>query len=76
MNVPKGMLQYIEHKENIVLLGLPGVGKTHLAVSLAVEAISKRYSVYFFIAHDLVQSLQEAHRTNTIRRKLRLFTKA
>lgn len=68
-------LQFIEHQENIVLLGPPGVGKTHLAVALAMEAISKRYSVYFITAHDLVQSLQEAHRTNTIRRKLSLFTK-
>lgn len=35
-------LRFIEHQENLIFLGPPGVGKTHLAVALALEAIKQR----------------------------------
>ncbi|WP_236838518.1 ATP-binding protein [Caldalkalibacillus salinus] len=44
-------LQFVEHQENLIFLGTPGVGKTHLVVALALEAIAKRYTVYFTTAH-------------------------
>lgn len=50
-------LRFIEHQENVIFLGPPGVGKTHLSVALALKAISERYTVYFTTAHDLVQTL-------------------
>lgn len=68
-------LQFVEHKENLIFLGPPGVGKTHLAVALALEAIAKRYTVYFTTAHDLVQTLQQAHQNNTIKQKIKKYTK-
>ncbi|WP_307344036.1 IS21-like element helper ATPase IstB [Caldalkalibacillus uzonensis] len=68
-------LQFVEHQENLIFLGPPGVGKTHLAVALALEAIARRYTVYFTTPHDLVQDLQEAHQTNTIKRKMRKYIK-
>ena len=40
-------LAFVERSENIVFLGPPGVGKTHLAVGLAVEAVRKGYTAYF-----------------------------
>ena len=66
-------MQFVEHKENLIFLGPPGVGKTHLSVALALQAIKKRYTVYFTTAHDLVQTLQEAHQNNTIKRKMRKY---
>jgi DNA replication protein DnaC len=68
-------LRFVEHQENLILLGPPGVGKTHLAVALASEALMKRYTVYFITAHDLVQTLQLAHQNHTIKQKLRTYTK-
>ncbi|AEI14517.1 IstB domain protein ATP-binding protein [Flexistipes sinusarabici DSM 4947] len=68
-------LQFIEHRENLIFMGPPGVGKTHLAVALALEAIAKRYSVYFTTAHELVETLQAAYYNNTIKRKMKKYTK-
>jgi DNA replication protein DnaC len=68
-------LRFVEHQENLVFLGPPGVGKTHLAVALGLEAIKQRYTVYFITAHDLVQTLQTAHMSNTIKQKMKMFIK-
>jgi DNA replication protein DnaC len=68
-------LRFIEHQENLIFLGPPGVGKSHLAVALAYEALMKRYTVYFVTAHDLVQTLQLAHQNQTIKQQMRTYTK-
>ena len=43
---------FINKKENVILVGGSGTGKTHLAISLAVKALSKEYSVYFTTVSD------------------------
>ena len=53
-------LGFIERKENVVLLGPPGVGKTHLALSLAVAAAESGRRVYFTTLADLLHSLEDA----------------
>nr|WP_241752726.1 IS21-like element helper ATPase IstB [Brevibacillus agri] len=68
-------LRFLEHQENLIFLGPPGVGKTHLAVALGLEAIKNRYSVYFITAHDLVQTLQTAYGNRTIAQKIKALTK-
>lgn len=52
-------LRFIEHGENVLLLGPPGVGKTHIAVALALEAISKGYSAYFVTLQRLMEYLSQ-----------------
>ena len=55
-------LSFIERNENIVFIGNPGVGKTHLAVSLGIEAAKHRNSVYFITCHNLMQKLNKAQK--------------
>ncbi len=51
---------FIQKKENIVMVGPPGTGKTHLAIALGLKACSNGYSVRFFTAAGLVNELTEA----------------
>ena len=53
-------LTFIEARANIALLGPPGVGKSHLACSLAVAACSGGYSVQYATLDDMVRRLRAA----------------
>lgn len=68
-------LRFIEKNENILFVGSSGVGKTHLAVSLGIEAAIKKYGVYFISCHDLIAQLTLAHRENRIEDRLKHFAK-
>jgi DNA replication protein DnaC len=56
-------LRFIEEAETIIFTGPPGVGKTHLAISLGMEAIRSGYSVYFITLSDLADQVprERAH---------------
>jgi DNA replication protein DnaC len=63
-------LGFVERKENVVLLGPPGVGKTHLAVSLAIAAAQNGRRVYYSTLADLITSLEEAQAASRLARRL------
>jgi DNA replication protein DnaC len=63
-------LEFIDAKSNIALLGPPGVGKTMLAVALAVSACQAGYSIYFTTLDDLVRKLKLAEATGRFNRQL------
>lgn len=53
-------LAFIERAENVVLLGPPGVGKTHIAIGLGMRALQGGHRVYFVSAHDLLDQIRAA----------------
>lgn len=66
-------LTFVARKENVLLLGPPGVGKTHLAVALTVRACQSGYSVYFTTLDAMIRSLAAADRANKLDAKLRTY---
>lgn len=65
---------FIEHGENVVILGPPGVGKTHLAVGLALKAIEAGYRVLFTTAANMIATLTRALAEGRLEDKLKLYT--
>jgi len=65
-----GGLAFIERAQNVVLLGPPGVGKTHLAVALGVKAVEAGYSVLFLTLEALMTRLTRAKHENRLERAL------
>jgi DNA replication protein DnaC len=51
-------LNFVQQKENVILLGPPGVGKTHLAISLAVKATQFGVTIYFTTLANLISKLK------------------
>jgi DNA replication protein DnaC len=64
---------FVERAENVVFLGPPGVGKTHLAVSLAVKAAEAGYRVFFVTLETLMARLVRAQQENRLERQLQQF---
>jgi DNA replication protein DnaC len=65
-----GELGFIDHKENLVFVGRPGTGKTHLATALAVRACHGRRRVQFLAAPVLVEQLLAAEVARSLGKQL------
>lgn len=60
-------LKFIQDKQNVLLIGSPGTGKTHLAIGLGIEACLAGYKVYFTSVASLVNQLKESRSARTLR---------
>jgi DNA replication protein DnaC len=67
--------RFVANGEAVLLLGPPGVGKTHLAVALGRRAILAGYTVLFVAAPSLVAQLAKAHAEGRIEERLVHFAK-
>jgi len=68
-------MRFLENGENVVFLGPPGVGKTHLATALGLVAANHRRSTYYINCHALIEQLKKAHYENRFPDKLRALAK-
>lgn len=66
-------VRWIANGENLILLGPPGVGKTHLAVALGIKAIEQGYKIQFSSAQSLISSLARASMENRLEERLKLY---
>ena len=66
---------FLGRRENLILLGPPGVGKTHLAVSFGIHATMHRHKTLFINCSELIARLRESKERNTYLRKLTNFSR-
>ena len=61
-------VRFIEQKNNLVLYGPVGIGKTHMAIAAGISACMKGYKVRFYTVTELVLKLAEARKNGTLER--------
>lgn len=66
---------FYEDATNIVFIGNPGVGKTHLAIAIGYEVAIKRNSVYFIKFNRLINKLRQSHNEGSLEKALKQFFK-
>ena len=68
-------LRFIEQKSNIIFVGISGVGKTHLATAIGIEAASKRISTYFINFAVLMEKFKQAAKENRVEKVVKHYLK-
>jgi DNA replication protein DnaC len=66
--------RFIEHGDNVVFLGPPGTGKTHLAIALGLKAVQQRYRTLFTSAMSLIAALTKAYAENRLEERLKHYS--
>ena len=66
-------LAFVAEATNVLLLGPPGVGKTHLAIALALRAIDNGHGAYFVRAYDLMEDLRKARAEHNLDRRMKVY---
>ena len=67
--------QFIDQRKNIIFLGEPGVGKSHLSVAIAIKALLKGHRVLFTQVSEMLQSLHQSKADNSYYKKLDYYIK-
>lgn len=67
-------LNFIDRRENVLFLGPPGVGKTHLAIALGVRACYQGYRIYFSTLSDMIARLRASLADHSFERALKNLT--
>src|SRR5215470_15829640 len=67
-------LSFVKTTTNVIFLGPPGVGKTHLSLALSVKALAAGYSVLFTTLTHLAEALDTAAYPGLVRQRLRRYT--
>jgi DNA replication protein DnaC len=68
-------LRFVHNAENLVFMGPPGVGKSHLAIAMGFEAVNAGFKVYFVNAGTLVEGLKNANMKGILEKKLKALGK-
>lgn len=68
-------MRFVDRRENILFIGSPGVGKTHLSVSIGIEAAYNHRSTYFISCNDMLLNLKRAQLENRLEQKLKLYAR-
>ncbi|WP_114418579.1 IS21-like element helper ATPase IstB, partial [Marinospirillum perlucidum] len=66
---------FLDQRQNLVFIGPPGVGKTHLAIGLGYKAIEAGYRVVFKTAMALVEELELAEKRGELKKRISLLAK-
>lgn len=67
--------RFMEKKTNIVFIGQPGTGKTHLSVALALEVLGRGKTVLFTTVWDMINTLQQSRADYSYQRKIHSYLK-
>lgn len=67
--------KFIPKSENIIFVGQPGTGKTHLSISIGLKALNYGYSVLFTSVWEMITTLQQSRADHTYRKKIDHFVK-
>ena len=65
--------QYIKEKKNIIFIGNPGTGKSHLGIALGIKALAKNYKVFFTSVSEMLYQLHLSKADNSYYKKLQEY---
>jgi len=61
-------MSFVERRENVILLGPPGVGKTHIAIALGVNAVKNGFQTYFTTVDEIMRKLKTTKDANFMKK--------